>query len=451
LRFPEKALLNAFRPGEALDDPYLFAGRRDQVIELAQNLHVPGVCPIIYGARGLGKSSLALQAQLIAMGDVTLLESYGEHQWAFGQDDAYLAFYVPCSASMRDTSSILQRIINSFSSIGVDDPQEPNQLVDRTTTRRITLKIFQTETLKKYQLPDKTPTYHDLAIDEKLLNAAWRLSEAHGQRILVIIDELDLVRDTSGLASFIKNASSSGLKFILVGIAQNVSTLLDDHQSLERIVVPIRVPRMTEAESSQIIHRAMRSLAEQGIHLGRFRFDEDATQTLAKLARGFPWFVHVLGQSALLAAYRASDSVVRIHDVASAVVSLSDNRFAQQFRDRYQMIVGDSWRREMVLRTLALWPSQDIPTKEIYRVLRRLKVTNPSSYVSRLISDSYGPILLRPPFQERGNLRFANEMFKVYIRLRKPLFDVERHIQEAWQAEFQGTEFAHDAEPIVPA
>ena len=234
----ENALLNAFRPGAPLDDPFLFAGRRDQIIELAQNLHVEGVCPIIYGARGLGKTSLALQVQRIAMGDVTLLEDYGERQWALGEDDTYLAFYIPCSDSTRDTPSILQRVINSLSSITTDESTEPTELVDLTTQKRITLKIFQAETSRRYQVPKPSPTYDDLALDEKILDVASRLSEAYQQRVLIIIDELDVVRDTRGLASFIKNASSTDLKFLLVGIGQNVSSLLSDHQSIERIGVP---------------------------------------------------------------------------------------------------------------------------------------------------------------------------------------------------------------------
>jgi Cdc6-like AAA superfamily ATPase len=447
LSFPETALLNAFLPGKALDEPSLFAGRRDQVIELAQNLSTEGVCPIIYGARGLGKSSLALQAHLIAMGHVTLLEDYGERQWALGESDAYLAFYIPCTDAMQDTSSILQRIINSLSSVAIGESPEPNQLIDRTTTTRITLKIVRRESLRRYQLPDATPAYDNLALDEKLLDLASRLSDAYEQRILVIIDELDLVRDTRGLASFLKNASSSDLKFVLVGIAQNISDLLSDHQSIERIAVPIQVPRMTEEELSLIIERAMKNLAELGLH---YTFNRSASRILARLAWGFPWFVHLLGQSALLTAHRANRTTVTRDDVDFAVQSLVKNRLAQQFRDLYQMAVRESYKREMVLRTFALWRSQDIPTRDIYRVLGRLDVMNPSPYVGHLSSDLYGRILLRPPFQERGILRFANEMFKVYVRVRRPIFDIQEEIREAWQAEFRGKPFAQDADPIVP-
>jgi histone H3/H4 len=382
------------------------------------------------------------------MGDVTLLEDYGERRWAIGDDDTYLTFYVPCSESTEDAQGILQRIINSFSSITIDESPEASQLVDKTTTRRITLKPFQAEILRRYQVPDITPAYDDLANDEKLLGMASRLSEAYEQRILVIIDELDLVRETSGLASFIKNASSRDLKFLLVGIGQNVSSLISDHQSIERISVPIHVPIMPEAELIQIIDRAMERLGEEGFD---YTFNRASSQMLARLASGFPWFVHVLGQAALQVAHKANRRTVTTDEVNSAVSSLVDSNLAQRFKDLYRTAVGESPNREMTLRVFALWPAQDIPTSEIYRVLKRLRIKNPSAYVSYLSSDSQVPIFMRPPLQRRGYVRFANEMFKVYVRVRRPHFDVDERIRNAWRIEFLRTEHADEAEPVVPA
>jgi hypothetical protein len=44
---------------------------------------------------------------------VKLLEDYGAPEWAFGEDNAYLAFYVPCTDAIRNTSSILQRVVTT--------------------------------------------------------------------------------------------------------------------------------------------------------------------------------------------------------------------------------------------------------------------------------------------------------------------------------------------------
>src|SRR4029453_19464758 len=95
------------------------------------------------------------------------------------------------------------------------------QLIERTTRKRIPLKLFEAEVTRKYQLPPPPPSYAELSTEEKLLGAVQRVVNAYGYPVLLIIDELDRVRDTGGLASFIKNASSIDLKFLLVGIAQN--------------------------------------------------------------------------------------------------------------------------------------------------------------------------------------------------------------------------------------
>jgi hypothetical protein len=179
-------------------------------------------------------------------------------------------------------------------------------------------------------------------------------------------------------------------------------------------------------------------------------FDRSASQMLVSLASGFPWFVHLLGQEALLTAHSARGWTVTKVDVESAINSLANNRFAQQFRDQYQMAVRDSPKREMVLRAFALYRNQNIPTSELYPVLRRAGIKNPSLYVRDLSSDSYGRILLRPPFQERGAWRFDNEMFKVYVRISLPIFNINESLRQAWRTEFRGTQFADDAQPIVP-
>ncbi len=442
----DKALRNAFRPGKELDDPFLFAGRQEQIIELAQNLQVEGVCPIIYGARGLGKSSLALQVERIAKGDVTLLENYGRRTLALPSEDTYLAYYVRCLDSMPDTRSILQKVINLFSETPMNEPPGPEQLTGRTTTRRFTLKLFQSESQRSYGPADKPTVYAEPSLDEKLVDTATRLSRAHDKPVLVIIDELDLVRDTGGLASFIKNASSLDLKFILVGIGQNVSDLLGDHQSIERIIVPIHLPVMKEPELIQIVDRAMERLADLGLH---YAFNRAASLSLARLASGFPWFVHVIGQAALLVAHDANQRVVTANDVETAVTSLASSRFAQQFRDRYYRAVRDSRNRETVLRAFAAWPNQNIPTNEVYPVLRQLGISNPSPYVRELTSERYGLILLRPPYQERGAWRFENEMFKVYVRVSPGIFGVAEPLCRAWHAQFDGTAFADAADPVI--
>ncbi len=243
-------LLNAFQPATEVDDPVRFAGRGAEVRELADTLHSIGSTPLIYGDRGLGKSSLALQIRRIAMGDVELLAHLKAERLALPDDRQFLTFYVTCTDATRNFKDLLQSMVNaaeSVENVPGGGAGKASELVDRTSRKKLTIKVMEFESTKKYQTESKRLSYQDLNLEEKLMQLCDLLSAAYDQPVLFVIDELDRMADTSGLASFLKAASSELLKFVLVGIASNVADLLADHQSLERRLVPVRLPLMKGA------------------------------------------------------------------------------------------------------------------------------------------------------------------------------------------------------------
>jgi hypothetical protein len=306
-------------------------------------------------------------------------------------------------------------------------------LVDRTTRRKLTLKVFELESTKKYQAERQRLSYQDLNLEEKLVQLSEILTDAYGQPVLFIIDELDRMQNTNGLASFLKAASGPSLKFMLVGIASNISELLSDHQSLERRLVTVRVPLMTKPELQQIVYKAQAYLDKDGIEM---RFTREARERLARVAAGFPWFVHVLGQQVLVDVADRGEIVIQETDIAAGLMNVVHNRFAQQFADMYQNAVRDSYARELTLRAFARWTDIDIPTGEIYKILKMgLGITNPSVYRGHLCKAEFGNVLYTPVFQKRGLVRFANEMFKVYVRLRPSIYqNADTKVEEAWAA-----------------
>ena len=410
-----------------MDDPDLFAGRAAQVKEIAQALHTDRSCAIVYGDRGLGKSSLALQAQRIAAGDNHLLSRQGLSRWHFDPDDGFVAFYVPCTDAVRNTPALFQRLLN-----GVHDALKLSRgsdrvVTDETTRTRVNFRMLAREWEKKYELATPDPRH----VEERLLSMVADLVDATGKRVLLIVDELDRVGDTRGLASFIKSHTSDELRFMLVGIAQNIADLLTDHQSLERSSLPVSVPLMSQKELEVIVERVEARLEERELP---FKFDLEAKRSLAWSAGGYPWFVHVLGQQALLNADDDGSKLVTREHVRRAVASLAQNRFAQQFADLYQQAVRDSMPREVVLRTFAKWGTRDVPTGDVYRVLRnQLSVKSPSTYKAHLCDERYGRVFLIPPYQKRGVVRFSNEMFKIYVRIRDSLYEgVKERVDQAW-------------------
>ena len=434
-----KTLLNAFQPASEVDDPARFAGRGAQVRQLADSLHANGSVPLIFGDRGLGKSSLALQVRRIAMGDVDLLAHLNAERLALPEQSRYLTFLVTCTEATRSFSDLLQALVNAAESIdNVPDTKgaRASQLVDRTTKRKLTLKVVEYESSTRYQVESARLSYQDLNLEEKLVQLCELLTATYGQPVLFIIDEIDRMGETTGLASFLKAVSGLYLKFLLVGIASSVADLLGDHQSLERRLIPVRVPLMTQVELGQIATKAQAYLRENQIDIG---FSDRAVVALARVAAGFPWFVHVLGQQVLIDADERDEDVIHTADITRAASSIVNNTFAQQFSDMYQMAVRDSARRETVLRAFAQWNDADIPTGEIYRVLKRLGVDGGSTYRAHLCQAEHGSILFVPGFQRRGLVRFRNEMFKAYVRMRPSIYEgVDGAVEQAWKARNTG-------------
>lgn len=419
-------MLNAFLPSSELDDPERFAGRSKQVRELSDALNSKGTAPLIFGDRGLGKSSLAFQLRLISMGNVELLHQLNAERLALPPERHYLTFYVTCTDSTRDFQGLLQALVNSAESIeNVVSDAGANQLVDRVTRKKLTLKVVEVETTKKYEVERQRLSYQDLNLEEKLVQLCDLLKSTYGQPVLFVIDELDRMVSTAGLASFLKAASSDSLKFVMVGIASNVSELLSDHQSLERQLLPVRVPLMTPTELGQIVVKAQRHLNNEGVDI---TFSEGAITRLASVASGFPWFVHVLGQQCLIDADEVSRSLIDKSHVNDAIKGIVDNRFAQQFSDMYQSAVRDSPARETTLRAFAHWTDADIPTGEIYKTLStHLAIKSGSTYRGHLCKPEFGNVLIVPAIQKRGLVRFRNEMFKTYVRLRPSIYEGVDH------------------------
>lgn len=423
-------LMNAFQPATELDDPERFAGREKQVRELADSLHVAGSVPLIYGDRGLGKSSLALQLRRIAMGDIELLSDLDSERLAVGPDEFYMVFYVTCTDSTKNLDDLLQLLVNSAESVDTAGVGQDAHLIDRKTRRKLTIKFFEHETTRTYATALQRLSYQDLNLEEKLVQLCELLTASYSQRVLFVIDELDRVEDPSGLASFLKAVSSEYLKFVLVGIAGNVSDLLADHRSLERRLVPVKVPAMTPNELGQVIKKAERYLAGLDYFIS---FESDAIVELVLAASGYPWFTHVLGQQCLLDADDEQRSHISGKHVRTAIRSIVENRFAQQFSDLYQMAVRDSVRREQTLRAFAHWLDTDIPTSEVYRVSKALGVNGPSTYKGHLCNDEYGGVLTAPAFQKRGLVRFKNDMFKAYVRMRPSIYTgVDDQVRRAY-------------------
>jgi hypothetical protein len=424
-------VLNAFRPGTAMDLPSQFAGRKGEIESLVDALYVDGTCPIIYGDRGLGKTSLALQVERIALGDTELLDELDLPDRVLPADSRFTTFSFPCSDGVGNKDELLQRLINTAAGFDPHSTQ-PSAAQSRKLTTRVKLKIFEREVEETYGGQRRAHEFERLSIEEKFQIIAEHIVEKNQSKVLFIIDELDRIKDTRGLASIIKNMSGREVKFLLVGVGQSVSALLHDHGSLQRTLIQVPVSVMRDDDCAAIITKTEFALRQAGVQMG---FSSSAINSIVEASGGFPWFVHTIAQEALRLTFEAGKSEVPQANVRRAIGLLSSRKYGQQFYDMYQSAVGNSKQREIVLRLFAKWLDSDLPTSDLYPLAHELHVANPALLAKQLMSQQYGAVLVRPPYAPASLFRFTNAMFKRYVNLRGSVYQgVSEDVDRIWDA-----------------
>jgi Cdc6-like AAA superfamily ATPase len=83
-----------------------------------------------------------------------------------------------------------------------------------------------------------------------------------GNLVVVILDEFDRIRNRDvrrEIADLIKSMSDRGDRatLIVVGVADTVTDLIAEHESVERALVQIPMPRMTLSELEEIVRKAL--------------------------------------------------------------------------------------------------------------------------------------------------------------------------------------------------
>jgi len=113
---------------------------------------------------------------------------------------------------------------------------------------------------------------------------------------IIIIDEVDRIKDqrtTALLADTIKNLSdhSVAATLVLVGVADSVDELIAEHQSVERSLLQVHMPRMSWEELSEILDKGLERLD--------MTIEKKAKHRIVSLSEGLPHYTHLLGSMPL--------------------------------------------------------------------------------------------------------------------------------------------------------
>jgi hypothetical protein len=267
-----------FQPRTPITTTELFAGRWNELTAVADAVNQPGLHVVIYGERGVGKSSLAN----VVKPTIWTLDNMGKDrsQWIE-------RLVIKAVASSGDTFSKIWD--NLFKELAWNDDRPVAGMLQNLKKRISIREAF-----------DLTDT---LQIDD----VRRVLSNMPGA--VFIVDEFDrAVTDTSReFTDLIKSLSDFAIDctVILVGVSDTVDKLIADHASIHRALIEILLHRMKPEELTVILQNAEKSLS--------VNFSEDAKKLIVRVSQGLPHYTHLIGLHAvrMTATERFSRSIDR--------------------------------------------------------------------------------------------------------------------------------------------
>lgn len=413
---------NAFLPAKEITDTEKFAGRKEYINEAYNALLSEGSNIAIVGNRGIGKSSLARQIINLGQGNNSLLEKLEIYNDCTLD---YLTIYFACGNSISNTNELLNCLLTTKDCLleWIYEIPSARKEIEQILPN-IELGIPKVISIKSREITSEkhfVSTIHTHSIETIFQNVISDLLKAKIAKngILIVIDEFDQIKDTSGFASYLKSLATNtpGVKFCIVGVSQDIQNLMREHQSSDRLFAGsvINLPSMNDEELIQIIKFAENSIDNH------ITFDKSAINRLINLSKGHPYIIHLLGKQTFRAAFIEPKYLINDRYIDKILRSIAEKEADPVLEGRYKKAVAASKQREIVIKSFANSTKRDgeILTSDAYRISEDLGVENASQYVGQLVTDDYGSELIK--IRERY-YRFKDSLFQTYVCARPNIF-----------------------------
>ena len=357
-----------FTPSAPIDNQALFAGRVNQLNRIIGAVTQRGQHAILFGERGVGKTSLANVLLKILRGSQEQLKSVIVN---CDSEDRFDLLWCKIFLELEDTQTL------DF---------EPHQV---------------------------NPEFIRLRLQRQITGSA-----------IIIVDEMDrLNRDsyfTASMADTIKTLSdhSTNITLILVGIANAVEELIAQHLSIERALIQIQMPRMSSEELAEILRK--------GLGLLSMTMDQEVIDFIVFLSQGLPNYVHLLALYASQSAIRENKSNIDVNHLIKAIRQACENA-QHSIMTAYSTSIFSS-RQETIYPKVLL--ACALAKKDETGCFRAVDVREPLSrilgkeytttsafnrHLNQFCEESRGNVLEKKGVERHYRFRFINAMMPPYI------------------------------------
>lgn len=377
-----------FSPSAPIERHQLLSGRERQVQRVFESIATRGQHVVIFGERGVGKTSLANAVDdLLATGSVDRRRLVAKVNCS--EDDSFASLWRKVFARIRFQVDTGEQTIGFRGTPVIEIRSAADSLRD-----------------------NDNPSPYDIA----------RVLESIGESV-IILDEFDRYGDTSGrMSDLIKMLSDESVRctLILVGVAQTIDDLLREHASIARAINQISMPRMSYHELEQIIDKAVDGLT--------FSIDPNAKSRIVLLSLGLPHYTHVLGKASTLHALEHRRTTITVDDVTQGIQAAVQEG-QQSIRQAYQTATASPRKDTLfkqVLLACALAPVDELGTfasSEVREPLRLItgkpyEIPGYSQHLDKFSSPDRGSVLTRIGTARRFRFRFTDPLLQPFVLMR---------------------------------
>jgi len=379
---------SVFTPGSPVSERDLFAGRQVQITRIMEAVSQKGFHAVLYGDRGVGKTSLAnvLSAFLREVGATVLFVRAN------------------CDAT-DDFSSLWRKVLREIRIL------EVREAFGFSTTQQESYRRL-IDTLPDQLRPDDIRQALALVSQSAMLVAA--------------IDEFDRLTDANVsalIADTVKTLSDAAVPatVILIGVADSVDQLIEGHRSIERSLVQVPMPRMSTAETEQIVLKGFERL--------KMTVTKEALAEIVRLSQGLPYVTHMLS---LYSARAALDD--RLLTVSAPAVQAGIQKaldlWQASIKTAYYGATRSHQPDHLYKEVLLACALADVDDKSFFtaaavrgplRVVAErpdLDIPNFSRHLKEMSEERRGCILLREGETRRLRYRFVNPLMRPYVIMR---------------------------------
>lgn len=373
-----------FSPASPIDARDLFAGRAAQLQTLLDVVSQRGQHAVVFGERGVGKTSL-----------VNVLPEF--------IPDAGPILTASCNCDSTDTYATVWRKL--FRRIPVVLEEHTMGLRPAVTTSVVSVA----EDLPAELTPD--------VVVQALVESGQQ------GELVVLIDEFDRLPagiDTRLFADTIKVLSdyAAPVTVILVGVADSVDQLIAGHQSVERALVQVPMPRMSDEEIREIVLTRLPKL--------NLTINAKALKQLSTLARGLPHYAHLLGLYAARTALAEGAKEISSAHLLAAVREAIGNA-SQSIRSLYHKGTSSPRKDNLYCQTvlacavaepdaMGYFAPADVrgPFNQIM-MDKTYTVSAFTKHLHDLCDSKRGPLLEKTGNKHKHRFRFANSLLQPFV------------------------------------